>query len=661
MAVLRVKLRGKLISELPLSANREYIAGRKDDCDIVLQSEKGISREHFKIVSDGTNWHVQVMSRYGNIKTGGEDVQELLLSEGLVFSLSPYEFEFSEKIETAELSEKNAEEAGDEKTVVGMSPSIAVIKIVDDLGEERDSFRLEGGDTWLAGREDHCSIVIRDQKVSRKQFEIRKIAGQFYITDLGSANGTMLNGELLDSELKPLKSGDEIQVLKNILKFEIRDPNFTGRLEIAKMTGIADSPNAYTGAYESPALMTASAPMPMGVHPYPSPSEVNTGYGVPGHYQQGMPAPTGGVPGNMTGGKKKFDFEKNRPKIIVGAVLILVLAFLFSEEPQDTNKPKAGSTQSDPFSKLTPAEQTLVKQNYELANNYFRSGKYELAAQEIQKVLDKVPNYLNSVEISRLAAEAIRLSEMQKENARIEAAKAAQEQEILKQAEICSKKISPDVTIAEIEDCISPVIAFNPEHPKLVELKQAAEMHTLAREEKERQKEQYNNLVGQLSGLFRSAENLEKKGQNLEAIAAYKKVVDSRLPDPNGLKNKASSSISRIRKMMSSKTARFESEATKYYQAGNLKSAILTLRKAVAVDPTNEEVKERINIYVNELKKQMMVLYQEGVLEESFGNVDGGESRAGAKDKWKKILQLDVPDGEYYKKAYIKLKKYGAL
>jgi hypothetical protein len=57
----------------------------------------------------------------------------------------------------------------------------------------------------------------------------------------------------------------------------------------------------------------------------------------------------------------------------------------------------------------------------------------------------------------------------------------------------------------------------------------------------------------------------------------------------------------------------------------------------------------------------MMGLYQEGILEESFGNVEGGESKAGAKDKWKKILDLDVSDGEYYKKAYIKLKKYGAL
>jgi hypothetical protein len=57
----------------------------------------------------------------------------------------------------------------------------------------------------------------------------------------------------------------------------------------------------------------------------------------------------------------------------------------------------------------------------------------------------------------------------------------------------------------------------------------------------------------------------------------------------------------------------------------------------------------------------MMNLYQEGILEESFGNVDGAESKVGAKDKWRKILELDITDGEYFKKAYIKLKKYGAL
>ncbi len=112
---------------------------------------------------------------------------------------------------------------------------------------------------------------------------------------------------------------------------------------------------------------------------------------------------------------------------------------------------------------------------------------------------------------------------------------------------------------------------------------------------------------------------------------------------------------------MSSKTATYLSEAEKLHASQNLKGAILALRKAKKIDPRNTQLQDKIDIYMNDLRKQMMVLYQEGILEESFGNVDGSETKPGAKDRWRKILELDVADGEYYKKAYIKLKKYGAL
>ena len=46
---------------------------------------------------------------------------------------------------------------------------------------------------------------------------------------------------------------------------------------------------------------------------------------------------------------------------------------------------------------------------------------------------------------------------------------------------------------------------------------------------------------------------------------------------------------------------------------------------------------------------------------QNFGHVDGSESRPGAKDKWKKIIETDLEDGDYYRKAFIKLKKYGVL
>jgi hypothetical protein len=58
---------------------------------------------------------------------------------------------------------------------------------------------------------------------------------------------------------------------------------------------------------------------------------------------------------------------------------------------------------------------------------------------------------------------------------------------------------------------------------------------------------------------------------------------------------------------------------------------------------------------MSELKKQMQALYQEGVREESVGEVET------AKVRWRKIVELSIPEEDYYKKAKIKLRKYERL
>ena len=48
MLRLKILLRGAQISDLSLDPNKEYVGGRKESCDIRLQAEKGVSRQHFK-------------------------------------------------------------------------------------------------------------------------------------------------------------------------------------------------------------------------------------------------------------------------------------------------------------------------------------------------------------------------------------------------------------------------------------------------------------------------------------------------------------------------------------------------------------------------------------------------------------------------------------
>jgi hypothetical protein len=69
------------------------------------------------------------------------------------------------------------------------------------------------------GRGESMDVVIDNVSVSRRQAEIREEAGAWTVRDLGSSNGTFVNGQRLTAD-QPLRPGDEISFGKFSLFFE---------------------------------------------------------------------------------------------------------------------------------------------------------------------------------------------------------------------------------------------------------------------------------------------------------------------------------------------------------------------------------------------------------------------------------------------------------
>jgi FHA domain-containing protein len=70
------------------------------------------------------------------------------------------------------------------------------------------------------GRSRQCEVVIDDPNVSRQHAEIRPRGGSWVLTDLGSTNGSSLNGRrVMGPEV--LKPGDEIDIGTSTLTFEL--------------------------------------------------------------------------------------------------------------------------------------------------------------------------------------------------------------------------------------------------------------------------------------------------------------------------------------------------------------------------------------------------------------------------------------------------------
>jgi len=68
------------------------------------------------------------------------------------------------------------------------------------------------------GRMADCAIVLTDESVSRRHAEIRRLGSNIVVVDLGSTNGTKVNGAGVKE--RRLNDGDEITVGTTSMRFE---------------------------------------------------------------------------------------------------------------------------------------------------------------------------------------------------------------------------------------------------------------------------------------------------------------------------------------------------------------------------------------------------------------------------------------------------------
>ena len=80
--------------------------------------------------------------------------------------------------------------------------------------------RISLGDRPVTiGRSSECTIALSDQNVSRRNAEVRPGPRGYAVADLGSTNGTMVNGTRIRSE-QPLADGDILSFGATYIRFE---------------------------------------------------------------------------------------------------------------------------------------------------------------------------------------------------------------------------------------------------------------------------------------------------------------------------------------------------------------------------------------------------------------------------------------------------------
>lgn len=107
--------------------------------------------------------------------------------------------------------------SAEELEAVNALPSGSALLIVRRGPNAGARFLLDTN-TTAAGRHPDADIFLDDVTVSRRHVQFLRTGTVFSVRDLGSLNGTYLNGERIDTEVV-LSDGDEVQIGKYRLTF----------------------------------------------------------------------------------------------------------------------------------------------------------------------------------------------------------------------------------------------------------------------------------------------------------------------------------------------------------------------------------------------------------------------------------------------------------
>ena len=76
-------------------------------------------------------------------------------------------------------------------------------------------------DIAFVGRSRRNDLKLTDPKVSGKHFKVFRIGGKFFVEDLKSTNGTLVNGQRLEAgEGFELREGDRMRLGRTLLRIE---------------------------------------------------------------------------------------------------------------------------------------------------------------------------------------------------------------------------------------------------------------------------------------------------------------------------------------------------------------------------------------------------------------------------------------------------------
>jgi len=173
--------------------------GTRSLCGVVIDIE-AVGPIHAAIEREQNGCRLRRLSRVRSVGVNGRPVEEHRLSHGDKVALGTYEGRFVSAVTVAPRMLRLVLTRGEDEIRVDL-PVAGSITVIG---------RLEG------------DVLVDDPGVSSRHLEIENFGhGLRFVRDLGSTNGTELNGKPLSTSRRPLEDGDVLTIGR--VKIEVRD------------------------------------------------------------------------------------------------------------------------------------------------------------------------------------------------------------------------------------------------------------------------------------------------------------------------------------------------------------------------------------------------------------------------------------------------------
>jgi DNA-binding NtrC family response regulator len=197
--------------------HRRMVLGRAEPCDVVIPDPQ-VSRQHVALLFDGTRCLLEDLSGQGT-RVDGELMKHGELRDGASLELGQWRALFRLRGSGRDAGPTNTGTSTDAQPRDTPQEGLPQAQVRVRQGTTEFLHELSE-DSFTIGKAPDNALVLRDRFVSSHHLRVTRRATGIHVRDLGSTNGTYLNGaRLLEAEL-PLNSvlrvGDTELVLEPV-------------------------------------------------------------------------------------------------------------------------------------------------------------------------------------------------------------------------------------------------------------------------------------------------------------------------------------------------------------------------------------------------------------------------------------------------------------